>query len=67
MGFHRSEFDVSLPRGWTRHVKSAVLHAISLASTAMTLARGQLSRSRSTPQRLAAEFDRVKTEVALLK
>ncbi len=67
MGSHRSELDVSLPQGWTKHLKSAVLHSMSLAATAMTLARGQVSRSRSTRQRLAAELDHIKTEVALLK
>jgi hypothetical protein len=28
-----------LPRGWTRRVRSSVLHAISLAATALTMAR----------------------------
>ncbi len=67
MGSDRFELDVPLPRGWTGHVKSAVLHAVSLAATALTLARGRASSSRSTRQSLAAELDRMETEVALLK
>ncbi len=35
---------VPLPRGWTMHVKSALLHAISLATMAVTLARGRRTR-----------------------
>lgn len=67
MGSRRYELDVSLPRGWTKHVKSAVLHAIALATTALMVARGHASRSRSSRQCLAAELDRANTEVALLK
>ena len=29
----------ALPRGWTKHVKSSVLHAIALATTALMVER----------------------------
>jgi len=57
-----SERPVPLPRGWTKHVKSSLLHAISLAAMALTIAR-----SRRTRTRLQTELDRADTEIALLK
>ena len=56
---HRS---TPLPRGWSNHVKSSLLHAISLAAMALTLAR-----SRRTRSRLQTELDRADTEITLLK
>ena len=55
-----------LPRGWTKHVRSGVLHAISLASTALTHSWGMAAR-RGSPRRLAAEIDRLRAEVTHLK
>jgi hypothetical protein len=49
-----------LPRGWTKHVKSALLHAISLASMALTVARSRRSGDR-------VQLKRVINEIALLK
>lgn len=67
MESQRDELEVTLPRGWTKHVKSALIHAVSLATTALTLARGQASESRVARPRLTVALDRVSTEVALLK
>ena len=58
---------VALPKGWTRHVRSALLQAISLAATAWTLARGRAATSRRRRERLQAELDRAHAEIALLK
>ena len=55
-----------LPRGWTKIVRSAVLHVISLASAAMTAAWARAATSRSARRRQAAEADRLRAEVALL-
>ena len=49
-----SERAVALPGGWAHHVKSGLLHAISLAAMALTVAR-----SRHTGSRLQTELDRV--------
>ena len=38
---------IPLPRGWSEHVKAAVLHVISLAHVALTAARARASKSRS--------------------
>ena len=59
MPFQRS---VPLPKGWPEHIKSALLHAISLAAAALTVARSQQPRSR-----LRTELDRANGEVVLLK
>ena len=56
---------LSLPRGWPRRVRSAVLHAISLARLAVTSARGSDRTQRRT--RLHQANDRLRQEVALLR
>ncbi len=58
---------VPLPRGWTKIVRSATLHAISVAVTALTTAWGRASTSPSARQRRGAKADRLRTEIALLK
>ena len=57
---------IPLPRGWTKVVRSGVLHAISVASAAMTHTWSQASSSRSSRAREMADADRLRTEVALL-
>ncbi len=52
-----------LPRRWTGIVRSAVVQAISVASTAMSTAWGRAASSRHRQQ---AEIDRLRTELALL-
>ena len=59
--------DIPLPRGWTKMVRSSVLHAISVASTALTRAWASGASSRRRATRVQAELDRVETEIALLK
>jgi transposase-like protein len=51
-----------LPRGWPSHIKSGLIHAISLAGMALTVAR-----SRCTRNYLQAELDMADNEIALLK
>ncbi len=67
MGSHCSERSAPLPKGWTQHVKSALIHSVSLAATALSLAYGRARKSRSIGQGRAAELDRANTEIALLK
>ena len=57
---------IPLPRGWTKIVRSAALHAISLASAALTTAWAKAAVSRSSRRRLAAEVDRLRAELALV-
>ena len=51
-----------LLRCWSKHVKSGLLHAISLAAMALTIARSRRARSR-----LQTELDRANGEIDLLK
>jgi len=44
MSSHVSQ-PVALPKGWTRHIRSALLQAMSLAATAWTLARSRAGTS----------------------
>lgn len=57
---------IPLPRGWSSHVKSAMLHVISLAQFAMAYTRGWAANSPNARVRLKAEHDRAQQEVALL-
>jgi putative transposase len=55
------------PKGWTKHFKSSLLHAISLAATALTVARSRAASSCRSAHRLQDELERALTEIALLK
>ncbi len=67
MASHCSDKTIPLPRGWTKRVKSALIQSVSLAATALTLAHGRASSSRSPRKRMTAALDRANTEIALLK
>ena len=47
---------IALPRNWPKQVKSAVLHAISLASAVFIYARARAATSCSRLARLQAEL-----------
>jgi len=57
----------SLPPGWSKHIKSSLVHAISLAATVLTSAWGRTATGRSTLSRLEVELDRANTEIAMLR
>ena len=67
MGSHCTERSALLPKGWTMHVKSALIQSVSLAATALSLAYGRNSSSKSARNQLATELDRATAEIALLK
>jgi putative transposase len=54
---------IRLPRQWSRHVKTGILHAISLASVAISYARGRTTGRRQ----LRAQLDQATTEIAMLR
>ena len=58
---------ISLPRGWTRRVRSGALHAISLARFSLTAARGHAANSWNARIRLAKENNRLRQEIGLLR
>jgi hypothetical protein len=51
-----------LPRGWTRRVRSSVLHTISPRTAVLTAARASASS-----QDVHAELERAQHEIALLR
>jgi len=59
--------EIPLPKKWPKHVKSAVLHTISLASTVFTAAHGWAARGADRLVRLQAELEEARSEVALLR
>jgi hypothetical protein len=65
---HRTScLDLPLPKGWPRRVRSAVLHAISIARYSLTTAHGWAANSVNARIRLKAQRDRMKQEIALLR
>ena len=58
---------IPLPKGWTGHVRSAVLHIIGLAQYATVYTRSWAANSPNERMRLKAENDRFQAEVALLE
>ncbi len=58
---------IPLPRGWTKVINAAVLHAISLAAKALTTAWARTATSRSSRIKVRAEIDRLRTELSLLE
>ena len=57
---------IPLPRGWPQRVRSAVIHAISLAHFSLTSTRSWAANSWNARIRLKTENDRLRQEVALL-
>jgi len=58
---------LSLPRGWPRRVRSAVIQVISLARTSLALTQGWASESMNRQLRQRAEGDRLHQEFQLLR
>lgn len=58
---------VPLPKNWNRHVKSAILHVVSLTQYAVAYTRSWAADSSNARVRLTAERDRLEQEVALLR
>jgi transposase InsO family protein len=59
--------DTPLPKSWPKHAKVATLHIISLAHFVLTHVRSFAVNSPIHRVRLAAERDRLDSEVALLR
>ena len=58
---------IPLPKNWRSHVRSAVLHTISLAHFSMVHARGMAAGHIRRRVRLAAQNERLREECALLR
>jgi putative transposase len=55
-----------LPAHWPRHVRSAIVHAVSMATIALTHALARAANHPDGQIRAQAEIDRLEREVALL-
>jgi hypothetical protein len=60
------ERQISLPRHWPRRVRSAVVHAVSMANLAFTVTRAHAENQFSARVRRQAENDRLRPEIGLL-
>ncbi len=58
---------IPLPKGWTASVRSGVIHTIALARYAIVYTRSWAADSSNGRVRLAAEVERLKEEVSLLR
>jgi len=58
---------IHLPKAWSRHVRSAIVHAVSMATIAFTHAVARAADSPDTQIRAQAEIDRLQREVDLLR
>ncbi len=52
-----------LHKSWTKTIRSSVLHAVSLASAALTSAWARAARNRRPRVQLVAELERAETEI----
>jgi transposase InsO family protein len=59
--------DIPVPRGWPTLVRSALIHAVSLARAAVIEARSGFENSPLARARLAAELGALRAENALLR
>ena len=57
---------IPLPETWPKHIKSAVLHTLSLASVVFTSACGKMALKRNKFARLQVELKQAKSEISLL-
>lgn len=55
-----------LPKNWPRRVRSAIVHAVSMANAAMLVVRGRAEHHFDARVRLQAEVDHLRREVGLL-
>ena len=58
---------IPLPRSWTKHVRSAMLHVVSLAQYATAYTRSWAADSANGRLRWRAENDRLQHEFALFR
>ena len=64
---HQKPPTIALPKSWTAHVRSAVLHVIALAQYATVYTRSWAASSLNARVRLKAENDQLLQEMLLLE
>ena len=58
---------IPLPKSWTKQVRAAMLHVISLAQYATAYTRSWAADSTNARVRIKAEYDRAQQEILLLR
>ncbi|MCP5071300.1 MAG: transposase, partial [bacterium] len=58
---------IPLPKGWPKHVQTAILHVIALARLAIVHSRSRVANSRITRVRLLGQLEQAENEISLLK
>ncbi len=58
---------IALPKSWTKHVRTAMLHVVSLAQYATAYRRSWAADSTSGRLRMKSEKDQYQLEVVLLR
>ena len=58
---------IPLPKAWTEHVRTAMLHVISLAQYATAYTRSWAADSTNARLRIKAEYDRAQQEILLFR
>jgi putative transposase len=56
-----------LPKGWPRRVRSAAIHAVSMANAVFAVTRSHAENHFNARVRLQSENDRLRSEIALLR
>ena len=59
--------NIPLPKAWSSHIKSGILHVISLARVALVAASGRAAQSRMAHIRLRAELAEARREISQLE
>lgn len=59
--------DLRVPNAWPRYVRSALVHAVSMANVAFTATRAHAANHFNARIRYQAENERLEREVALLR
>ena len=63
----QTEPRIPLPKSWNKHVRSSLLHVISLAQYAVAFTRGWAANSVNPRLRQKSQLQRLTTTVALLR
>ncbi len=67
MPTHPPDPEISLPKGWPRRVRSAVIHAVSLVRVSLTFTHSWAADCLNARIRLKTDNDRLRQELALLR
>ena len=56
--------DIPLPKAWPEHARSAIVHVIAMARTAIVYARGKAAKMPVPGASLRAKLDNARAEIA---